>query len=250
MIWCDVIDSGQVHPNFSNTMFGGVWIWQYRLPSWLQVPKNLFVLTLFLVQKAKIKNHGVQHEIDKVWLSTRKQLDGEAPNKPNYPIQTSWRVKPVKLPSIIPNCQKPPPSDKTTKPWDKMMQHVTNCLNLSKEIHYCKTVSDWKTPNKCAKEGILLSPLTFHFPPSMPWRQAQCPQRQYGDAYINGQTAPKPGNGKEKSEKGCNLQNIPLNLGEPLHETWFFEWNTGISFTKLILGVMRSYVGTVGLVYI
>ena len=162
MIWCDVIDSGQVHPSFSNTMFGGVWIWQYRLPSWLQVPKNLFVLTLFLVQKAKIKNHGVQHEIDKVWLSTRKQLDGEAPNKPNYPIQTSWRVKPVKLPSIFRTARNHHPQTKQqTKPWDKMMQHVTSCLKLSKEIHYCKTVSDKKTPNKCAKEGILLSPLTF-----------------------------------------------------------------------------------------
>ena len=25
-----------------------------------------------------------------------------------------------------------------TKPWDKMMQHVTSCLKRSKQIHYCK----------------------------------------------------------------------------------------------------------------
>lgn len=143
MIWCDVIDSGQVHPSFSNTMFGGVWIWQYRLPSWLQAPQNIFVLTLFLVQTTKIKKIMVCNcatwnrqsmTINKKTTGWRGAKQAELPQYKQVEELSQLSF----LPFFRTARNHDPQTKQQTKPWDKMRQHVTSCLKLSKEIHYCK----------------------------------------------------------------------------------------------------------------
>ena len=68
------------------------------------------------------------------------RMDGEAPKQAELPHTN--KLKSLSHLSFLPFFRTARnhhlQTKQQTKPWDKMMQHVTSCLKRSKQIHYCK----------------------------------------------------------------------------------------------------------------